>query len=153
MVIIDFFLIVLKLGLKIKKLLLEIQILQDHGNMYLDVLNGYLIFAAKLRINKKLHGEAFNFGPTGRKNLKVVDILKISKSIWPQIKWEIDKKSFFENNLLQLNSNKANKILKWKCLLNSKETIKLTIDWYKNFFLKKDILDLSKKQIKYFENK
>ena len=120
----------------------------------LDVLNGYLIFAAKLRINNKLHGEAFNFGPIGRKNLKVVDILKTSKLIWPEIKWKIEKKSlFFENNLLQLDSNKAHKILKWKCLLNSKETIKLTIEWYKNYFLKKNILDLSEKQIKYFENK
>ena len=35
----------------------------------LDVLNGYIVLASKLRLNKKLHGEAFNFGPTISKNL------------------------------------------------------------------------------------
>lgn len=120
----------------------------------LDVLNGYLTLAIKLKVDKELHGQAFNFGPTNDKNLKVIDILKISKKIWPQIKWKIDKKeNFFENTLLQLNSNKAKKILKWKCNLSSKESIKLTIDWYKQFFLKRDILDLSKEQIKYFSGK
>lgn len=119
----------------------------------LDVLNGYLTLAVNLKINNKLHGQAFNFGPSNDKNLKVIDILKISKSIWPQIKWEIDKKeNFFENSLLQLNSNKAKKILKWKCHLTSRNSIKLTIDWYKQFFLKKNILNLSKEQIKYFAN-
>ena len=78
----------------------------------LDVLNGYIMLGAKLNKNKKLHGEAFNFGPSNSKNLRVLDILKISKSIWPEINWIIEnKKNFFENNLLQLNSNKAKKFL------------------------------------------
>ncbi len=120
----------------------------------LDVLNGYIVLASQLRLNKKLHGEAFNFGPTISKNLRVVDILKISKKIWPEIRWSIKKeKKFFENTLLQLNSNKAKKILKWKCLLTSEETVALTIDWYRKYFFKKDIMSLSKQQIKYFENK
>jgi CDP-glucose 4,6-dehydratase len=120
----------------------------------LDVLNGYISLAVKLNLNKKLHGEAFNFGPTNNKNLRVIDILKISKSIWPEINWLEDKnKKFFENNLLQLNSNKAKKILKWKCILSSKEAIDMTIDWYKKHFFKKDVLSLSKDQIKYFEGK
>ena len=120
----------------------------------LDVLNGYIVLASKLRLNKKLHGEAFNFGPTISKNLRVIDILKISKKIWPEIQWSIKKeKKFFENTLLQLNSNKAKKILKWKCLLTSEETVALTIDWYRKYFFKKNIMSLSKQQIKYFENK
>ena len=120
----------------------------------LDVLNGYLTLAINLKMNEKLHGQAFNFGPSNDKNLKVIDILKISKSIWPQIKWKIDdKKKFFENSLLKLNSNKAKKILNWKCNLTSRDSIKLTIDWYKQFFLKKNILNISKKQIEYFVTK
>lgn len=120
----------------------------------LDVLNGYIVLASQLRLNRKLHGEVFNFGPTISKNLRVVDILKISKKIWPEIRWSIKKeKKFFENTLLQLNSNKAKKILKWKCLLTSEDTIALTIDWYRKYFFKKNIMSLSKQQIKYFENK
>jgi CDP-glucose 4,6-dehydratase len=120
----------------------------------LDVLNGYICLATKLSSNKNLHGEAFNFGPTSSKNLKVIDILKISKSIWPKIKWSIkNKKNFFENNLLQLNSNKAKKILDWKCVFTSKQAIKVTIDWYKKYSLKENILNVSKNQINQFKDK
>ena len=63
------------------------------------------------------------------------------------------KENFFENSLLKLNSNKAKKILNWKCNLSSKDSIKLTIDWYKQFSLKKNILNLSKQQIEYFTTK
>ena len=45
----------------------------------LDVLNGYIVLASQLRLNRKLHGEVFNFGPTISKNLRVVDILKLVK--------------------------------------------------------------------------
>ncbi len=120
----------------------------------LDVLNGYICFGVELSTNKKLHGEAFNFGPTNNKNLRVIDILNISKSIWPKISWIIDnKKKFFENNLLQLNSNKSKKILKWKCILTSKESVQMTIDWYKKFFQKQNVYELSTNQIKNFIEK
>jgi CDP-glucose 4,6-dehydratase len=120
----------------------------------LDVLNGYIMLGAKLNKNKKLHGEAFNFGPSNSKNLRVLDILKISKSIWPEINWIIEnKKNFFENNLLQLNSNKAKKILNWKCNLSSKDSIQMTIDWYKNYVLKRNVYNLSRKQILDFKER
>ena len=120
----------------------------------LDVLNGYIMLGAKLNKNKKLHGEAFNFGPSNSKNLRVLDILKISKSIWPEINWIIENnKNFFENNLLQLNSNKAKKILNWKCNLSSKDSIQMTIDWYKNYVLKRNVYNLSRKQILDFKER
>ena len=112
------------------------------------------MLGAKLNKNKKLHGEAFNFGPSNSKNLRVLDILKISKSIWPEINWIIEnKKNFFENNLLQLNSNKAKKILNWKCNLSSKDSIQMTIDWYKNYVLKRNVYNLSRKQILDFKER
>ena len=41
------------------------------------------------------------------------------KKKWPQINWKVKKqKKFFENNLLNLNSKKSFKRLKWKCKLN-----------------------------------
>ena len=47
---------------------------------------------------------------------------------------------------------KAKKILNWKCKLNFKETIKLTVQWYKTFYFdKKEILKITKKQIFDFE--
>ncbi len=121
----------------------------------LEVLNGYIQLAIKLKKNNKLHGQAFNFGPS-TKNYKVIQILKEMKKKWPQINWKVKKqKKFFENNLLNLNSKKSFKRLKWKCKLNFGETIFLTTDWYKNYQIfkknKKKILKKSFDQISYYE--
>lgn len=119
----------------------------------LEVLNGYLTLAIKLKKDKKIHGEAFNFGPDSKNNFKVIEILKISKQLWKNVKWKIikNKKVFYENRLLNLNNNKSKKVLKWKPILSFFDTIKLTIDWYINYFNKKNVYELSLKQINYFE--
>ena len=121
----------------------------------LEVLNGYIQLAIKLKKDNKLHGQTFNFGPLN-KNYKVSQILKEMKKKWPQINWNVrNKVKFFENNLLNLNSNKSLKKLKWKCKLNFSETIFLTADWYKNFQTykksKNKILKKSVDQISYYE--
>lgn len=123
----------------------------------LDVLNGYINLAASLKINKKLHGEEFNFGPN-TSNVKVIDILKIIKNNWKTAKWKISKdKKFFENKFLSLNSFKAKKILGWKNKLSKKDCINFTIDWYRHYLKnkknKKAILKKSINQINLFEKK
>ena len=121
----------------------------------LDVLNGYITLAAKLKKNKKLHGEEFNFGPKNR-NYKVKNILNTIKKFWPSISWKVSSnKNFFENTLLSLNSNKAKIILNWSIKLSLIESIKLTIEWYK-FYLsnkknKTQLLENSINQIKFYE--
>ena len=103
----------------------------------LDVINGYTQLAIKLNRNSKLNGEAFNFGPDNT-NLKVIDVLNRMKFYWPKINWQIKKKDKFkENKLLHLNSLKAKKYLKWSTVLNFDNSIKFTVDWYKNYKKKK----------------
>ena len=41
-------------------------------------------------------------------------------------------KKFKENKLLNLDSNKSSKKLKWKPLLDVKSSLELTAKWYKN---------------------
>ncbi len=119
----------------------------------LDVIYGYLLLGAKAKLDKKLHGESFNFGPDFNNNFKVLDVLKKSKQFWENILWKEDKKNIFkENILLNLNNNKAKKILKWKPLINFNDTIKLTIEWYKHHHLKKKIILKSTEQIKYYKS-
>ncbi len=120
----------------------------------LDVLNGYIKLAVKLKKNKNLHGQEFNFGPLA-KNYQVIEILNCAKKIWPSIDWKIIRsKKFFENKLLNLNSKKAKKILSWTTKLNIQDNIKFTMEWYK-FYLKNknknQIFKNSINQIKLFE--
>ncbi len=121
----------------------------------LEAVYGYLIFAINLKKNKKLHGESFNFGPNSLVEKKVVTVIKQMKKHWADINFSIEKKAGnFENKLLKLNSNKSKKILKWKCILNFEETVKLTTLWYKNYYKNKtDNLQFSIKQIFDYEKK
>ena len=115
----------------------------------IDVINGYLTLAIKTKINNNLHGESFNFGPKIKKNYKVIDILKIIKTQWPEAKWKIKKdKFFFENSLLHLNSNKAKKILNWETKINFYKNIKMTIKWYQEYKKGNDMRKFTLKQIK-----
>ena len=117
----------------------------------LEVLTGYLMLAEKLSQNKnKFHGEAFNFGPNKYSKLSVMQILFLIKKRLKNINWSIERKSKFkEAKLLKLNSKKANKLLRWRCILTTNETISMVIEWYQNFYSKKILNEeFSKTQIK-----
>ena len=121
----------------------------------LEAVWGYLNLSLNLKENKKLHGEAFNFGPGNNKNYNVIFLVNSMKKYWERVKWSVikkNKKNFFESNLLKLNSNKAKNLLKWKCILSISETIKLTTYWYKNYYAEpKKIYKTSQDQIKKYE--
>ena len=73
------------------------------------------IFSAKEKNkNKKIHGEAFNFGPSKNSNYSVSNLLLVMRKKWKEIKWKKSSQKFKESTLLKLNSSKANKKLNWK---------------------------------------
>ncbi len=121
----------------------------------LEAVGGYMILASRLKDNKKLDGEVFNFGPGSHNNHDVQSLVQTMELYWKNVNWKIKKnkiKNHFESTLLKLNCNKASKILGWRSVLNFKETTKLTISWYKEFYNnKKNIQNFSIDQIKYYE--
>ena len=123
----------------------------------LEVLNGYLILAYNLEKKKKFNGASFNFGPKLSDKKKVIDVLNECKLYWKSAKWKKiskNRNSFKESKLLHLNINKIKKYLNWKNHLNFKDTINLTISWYKNFYEKKlNVYNFSLNQIKYYQRK
>ena len=119
----------------------------------MEVIYGYMLLAINLNNNKKLHGEAFNFGPSLKDKMRVIDVVKKMKINWKNVSWKVtNNKKFKESKLLQLNSNKSKKILKWNCILNSKQTIKLVTYWYKKFYNMENLENITKNQIKAYED-
>ena len=58
------------------------------------------------------------------------------------------KIKYYEQKNLQLNISKANKILKWSPKLSINESIKITVDWYKNALIdEKSYSQITEKQI------
>ncbi len=123
----------------------------------LEALRGYLILQIEMKKSKKIHGEAFNFGPNNFQNKKVIELINEIRKNWENISWKIkkDNKNNLESNLLKLNSSKANRVLKWKPILNFSTTIQMVSIWYKNFYNNKntDIKKFTKKQILNYSKK
>ena len=78
---------------------------------------------------------------------KILDIWVIKKKI------TLKKSIMHESKFLSLNIEKAKRELNWRPKLNFDETIKLTIDWYKNYLDDKNMEKITSDQINYFTNK
>lgn len=121
----------------------------------LEATWGYFVLAAYLNKNNIYHGEAFNFGPNTR-NYKVISLVQLIEKYWKGISWKVVKKSkkdFHESDLLKLNCNKSKSKLKWSSILSFKETIKMSVDWYKEYYSNsKEIYKTSSNQIKFYQD-
>ena len=70
---------------------------------------------------------------------------------WEKVLWEDcsdNDANLYESGLLKLNCEKALDMLNWKPTLHFNETIRLTVEWYKEFFeFKENICKKSSAQI------
>ena len=104
----------------------------------MEPLSGYLALACELSKDNSLNGEAFNFGPLGHQNNTVEELLNEMTKHWHDIEWaknSIKKDTLYEAGLLKLNCDKALHRLSWKPTLNFEETVRWTIEWYKDYYL------------------
>ena len=119
----------------------------------LEPISGYLLLAKKICENKKKYNGSWNFGPSARETMQVKKVTKLLFNFLG-----IDKKisktrgSFKETILLNLNSHKANKLLKWKNKWNMKKSIMETAKWYKDYLNKKDVKKTIINQIEEYFN-
>jgi len=118
----------------------------------LEPLSGYLCLANNLYLNDKNHGEAFNFGPSADQNYPVSELIVEMSHYWDQIKWnDISNKKLqvYEAGLLKLNCDKALVDLEWHSALKFEETVKMTVEWYKEYYHNKNqsMYDFSISQI------
>lgn len=124
----------------------------------LEPLSGYLALGASLNIDKKIHGESFNFGPRSEQNRSVLELLSDLSSQWKFDKVEdaykvTDNIPFHEAGLLKLNCDKALFHLKWEANLSYSTCVNMVGDWYYKFYKEdKDMYQLTLDQISQYEN-
>ena len=64
----------------------------------------------------------------------------------------LKKNNFYESSLLKLNSNKAEKKIKWKCVLTFSETMEMVASWYRDFDTNSKLINkITLNQIKKYE--
>lgn len=103
----------------------------------LEPLSGYLCLAMALTKTPKLHGEPFNFGPQAQQNHSVLDLVKQMANYWDRVQWKDNSTLVcgpYESGLLKLNCDKSLHHLQWHALMGFEETVKMTAEWYKNFY-------------------
>jgi len=117
-----------------------------------EPLSGYITLAIRLKENSSLSGEAYNFGPPGNQNHTVDELIIEMNKFWDGILWEyeVEKgKAFHEASLLKLNCDKALFDLNWQPTLDFKQTVAMTMEWYKEYYNAKSesMIEFSNKQI------
>ena len=117
----------------------------------LEPLSGYLTLGSKLYQNGKYNRESFNFGPSLSENYSVLELVNVMGKYWDKVSWQdfsVNNEKLYESGLLKLNCDKALHMLNWKSALQFSETIRFTVEWYKEFYeLKENISKKSSDQI------
>ena len=99
----------------------------------LEPIGGYLLLAGLLGDNAMKYSKAYNFGPLPGDHLKVNQLVEAAIKYWGNGNWEniSEPDQPHEAGLLKLDINLAKKELGWQPRLNALNSIKWTIDWYK----------------------
>lgn len=108
----------------------------------LEPLSGYLLLGQKLLERNQDFAQEFNFGPELSEDLSVQDVVENLKEHWNVIDYVIKapKEKLHEASLLKLDCTKANTLLNWKSAINAKQSLAMTIDWYKAYYEDKKVL-------------
>jgi CDP-glucose 4,6-dehydratase len=119
----------------------------------LEPLNGYLILGMKAEQNQIKYSDSFNFGPNPEDVLSVEELVKLSIANWGFGRYQIENAEnyFHEAGILKLDISKSISNLNWKPLLTSKESLDMTLKWYKIYNSnKEEVQDFTNEQIMNF---
>jgi CDP-glucose 4,6-dehydratase len=118
-----------------------------------EPLGGYMKLAEKCWSDPVMFSEGWNFGPDVRAVTTVSDIADRLCRFWGDgAVWHSNssKDSCHEAILLSLDNNKAREKLGWRPRLSLDQALAMTVDWYRGYFLDKDMSSLSENQISEF---
>jgi CDP-glucose 4,6-dehydratase len=124
----------------------------------LEPLGGYLHLGAFLWESPEVYAGAWNFGPDGRSQLTVKDVVTRLIALWGNGAWEdrSDLSAPHEAHLLKLCCDKAHRELGWRGVLTTDECLSMTVAWYKAFYsgaTPGDMYSLCVDQIREYEKK
>jgi CDP-glucose 4,6-dehydratase len=117
----------------------------------LEPLSGYLLLASKIMENPVKYADGWNFGPTMQSIVPVWDIAqKVIKNYGcGTLRDCSNTDAVHEAKLLALDISKAWFELDWKPTLDIDQTIKITVDWYKQYS-SQDVYKICVNQIEQF---
>jgi len=101
----------------------------------LEPLWGYLVLATRLLENKKQFAGGWNFGPNAESTVDVATLANLIRSAWPEARLVTPRDPMSlvlpEAGLLRIDSTKAVSQLGWGPQLSLRQSVELTVDWYR----------------------
>ena len=125
----------------------------------LEPLSGYLTLGWHLSEDRCPGGEPFNFGPRAEQTKTVLDVVSDLASLWGIDRERAvrisDDVPFNEATLLKLNCDKALAYLRWHSTLHYDECIRMTSDWYYEYYVRdnRDLYAFTQAQIEGYTRK
>lgn len=121
----------------------------------LEPLGGYLWLGALLRDHPEVYTGPWNFGPADADHLRVEKVVSRFLEYWKSGTWEdlsTDRNPLHEATTLKLCCDKARTFLHWRSVLQIDECLKMTADWYKNYYDRRrpDMYTLCRDQIRHY---
>jgi len=118
----------------------------------LEPLAGYLLLAGKLYEDPKKWSGSWNFGPSTKETRTVKEVAEVVIGHLGEGTIKIDEpndnEQVHEANLLQLNCDKAQQLLKWYPRWTVEETLEATALWYKDIMEGRDAKQVTGQQIR-----
>ncbi len=120
----------------------------------LEPLSGYLLLGQQLFLGHKAISTSWNFGPETEGFVTVEKVVKDTLAILGKGNLVVEPDDTrHEATLLKLDISKAKAYLGWYPSLGYKDTIDMTVQWYKLYYEGKvDMLEYTQSQIKTFFN-
>ena len=111
----------------------------------LEPLSGYMLLAQRLYENPVQFSGSWNFGPSIKSIKTVKNLTENIINILGKGSISIGEKDNHkhEAGLLHLNCDKSNHQLEWDPVWSFEQTVKITIEWYKNYLNGSDPKEIS----------
>lgn len=119
----------------------------------LEPVVGYLNLGMHLEKQPIDFAQAYNFGPQSEDALSVEEMVKAAIESWGFGGYQIEQEANqpHEAGLLKLDISKVKSELNWMPKMNANETVKFTLDWYREFSINENkICDFTSQQINNF---
>ena len=115
----------------------------------LETLRGYLLLAQALYEDPGQYSGAWNFGPGAADVRSVQWIVEKLAAAWgAEAKWDIEPGQHpQEMQMLRLDCTKAANELSWAPVIELSDALKMTVNWYRDFYAGKNIAEIYAEQI------
>ena len=120
----------------------------------LEPLRGYILLGERMTKNPQMYSGSFNFAPNLNSVVTVEKLANLLVDYYGKGNIEKDtnkNNNYYESKVLNLDISKSYFMLDWYPKLDISQTVKFTVDWYKNYNC--NVYDLCVKQIENYIKK